>query len=125
MFAAALVHTGRPWRAYWVFPYDFSRGVWMNVRSPLIWDPSAVNTYLIASSLFVFVALLPDIAIVRGDPTRSIPEQPAIERVVRAGIDYQPEELLQAAEPIDPSWRDDPWGRQFAQHWTKRAAARS
>ena len=37
----------------------------MNVRSPLIWDPSAVNTYLISSALFVFVALLPDIAIVR------------------------------------------------------------
>jgi molybdopterin-containing oxidoreductase family membrane subunit len=63
--AAALVHTGRPWRSYWVFPYDFSRGVWMNVRSPLIWDPSAVNTYLIASTLFVFVALLPDLAILR------------------------------------------------------------
>ena len=63
--AAALVHTGRPWRSYWVFPYDFSRGVWVNVRSPLIWDPSAVNTYLTASILFVFVALLPDIAILR------------------------------------------------------------
>ena len=63
--AAALVHTGRPWRSFWVFPYDFSRGVWMNIRSPLIWDPSAVNTYLIASTLFVFVALLPDLAIVR------------------------------------------------------------
>ncbi len=67
--AAALVHTGRPWRGYWVFPYDFPRGVWMNVRSPLIWDPSAVNTYLIASSLFVFVALLPDMAIVRDRST--------------------------------------------------------
>ena len=63
--AAALVHTGRPWRSYWVFPYDFSRGVWINIRSPLIWDPSAVNTYLTASMLFVFVALLPDLAIVR------------------------------------------------------------
>ena len=63
--AAAVVHTGRPWRSYWVFPYDFSRGAWINIRSPLIWDPSAVNTYLIASSLFVFVALLPDIAIIR------------------------------------------------------------
>ena len=67
--AAALVHTGRPWRAYWVFPYDFSRGVWMNIRSPLIWDPSAVNTYLTASALFVFVALLPDIAIIRDRST--------------------------------------------------------
>ena len=69
--AAALVHTGRPWRFYWVFPYDFSRGVWMNIRSPLIWDPAAVNTYLIASSLFVFVALLPDLANVR-DRTKGL-----------------------------------------------------
>jgi molybdopterin-containing oxidoreductase family membrane subunit len=67
--AAALVHTGRPWRAYWVFPYDFARGVWPDVRSPLIWDPSAVNTYLIASTLFVFVALLPDLAVVRDRST--------------------------------------------------------
>ena len=67
--AAALVHTGRPWRSFWVFPYDFSRGVWINVRSPLIWDPSAVNTYLIASSLFVFVALLPDLAVIRDRST--------------------------------------------------------
>ena len=35
-----LIHTGRPWRAlYWIFPYDFSRGIWPSIRSPLIWDP--------------------------------------------------------------------------------------
>ena len=66
LMAAPLVHVGRPWRAaLWVFPYDFARGVWINIRSPFIWDPSAVMTYLTASSLFVFVALLPDLAIVR------------------------------------------------------------
>ena len=31
-----LFHVGRPWRTYWVFPYDFSRGVWPNVRSPFV-----------------------------------------------------------------------------------------
>ena len=60
-----LFHVGRPWRDFWVFPYDFGRGVWPNVRSPFVWDPSAVGTYLIASTLFVFVALLPDMAIIR------------------------------------------------------------
>ena len=66
LMAAPLVHVGRPWRAVlWVFPYDFARGIWPNIRSPFIWDPSAVGTYLIASTLFVFVALLPDMAILR------------------------------------------------------------
>lgn len=61
-----LIHTGRPWRAlYWVFPYDFARGIWPNVRSPLIWDPSAIFTYLTGSSLFVYVALIPDLAVAR------------------------------------------------------------
>ena len=62
-----LIHSGRPWRLiYWVmFPYDFQRGIWMDIRSPLVWDPAAVNTYLISSVLFVFVALVPDIAIIR------------------------------------------------------------
>jgi len=61
-----LFHVGRPWRvAYWIFPYDFDRNIWPNIKSPFVWDPSAVGTYLIASSLFVFVCLLPDIAILR------------------------------------------------------------
>ena len=66
LMAAPLVHVGRPWRAdLWVFPYDFARGVWINIRSPFIWDPSAVMTYLTASSLFVFIALIPDMAVIR------------------------------------------------------------
>ena len=70
LMAAPLVHVGRPWRAaLWVFPYDFARGVWPNIRSPFIWDPSAVMTYLTASSLFVFVALLPDLAVIRDRAT--------------------------------------------------------
>ncbi len=67
-----LVHTGRPWRVvYWVFPYDFARGIWPNIRSPLVWDPSAITTYLTATILFVYVLLLPDLAIIR-DRTKGI-----------------------------------------------------
>ncbi|MBI4234282.1 MAG: polysulfide reductase NrfD, partial [Chloroflexi bacterium] len=65
-----VIHTGRPWRVlYWVFPYDFGRGIWPNVRSPLVWDPSAIFTYLTGSSLFVFVTLIPDLAVLRDRTT--------------------------------------------------------
>lgn len=58
-----LIHTGRVWRTiYWVFPYDFSRNVWPDVRSALVWDPSAIVTYLTGTVLFVYSDLLPDLA---------------------------------------------------------------
>jgi molybdopterin-containing oxidoreductase family membrane subunit len=61
-----IIHTGRLWRtAYWIFPYDFNRDLWPDVRSALIWDPSAIVTYLTATILFVFVDLLPDVAVAR------------------------------------------------------------
>ena len=75
-----LIHTGRPWRTvYWIYtlpfiPFDFARGVWPNVRSPLVWDPSAIYTYLTSSVLFVLVALLPDMAVLR-DRTTGIPHR--------------------------------------------------
>ena len=75
-----LIHTGRPWRlVYWIYtipfiPYDFARGIWPNIRSPLVWDPSAVYTYLTSSILFVLVALIPDMAVLR-DRTTGIPHK--------------------------------------------------
>ena len=61
-----LMHAGRPWRiAYWIFPYDFARGIWPNIRSPLIWDPAAIFTYLTGATLFVLIALVPDLAVMR------------------------------------------------------------
>ncbi len=70
-----LIHTGRPWRTvYWIYtlpfvPYDYARGIWPNIRSPLVWDPSAVYTYLTSSILFVMVALIPDFAVLRDRTT--------------------------------------------------------
>ena len=63
----AIVHSGRPWRTpYWVFPgYDFARGIWPDIRSPLFWDPTAIFTYLIGSTLFVIIALIPDLGVIR------------------------------------------------------------
>ena len=65
-----LIHAGRPWRVmYWVFPFDWARGVYPNVRSALVWDPSAVFTYLTSSILFVYIALVPYIAVARDRTT--------------------------------------------------------
>ncbi|MEX2599761.1 MAG: NrfD/PsrC family molybdoenzyme membrane anchor subunit [Dehalococcoidia bacterium] len=65
-----VIHAGRPWRIfYWVMPYDFARGIWPNVQSPLVWDPTAIITYLTSSSLFVYTALIPDLAVIRDRST--------------------------------------------------------
>ena len=65
-----LIHEGRPWRvAYWLLPYDLSRGIWPDIRSPLVWDPAAIGTYLTGSMLFVFTALIPDLAVIRDRST--------------------------------------------------------
>ena len=61
-----ILHSGRPWRTlYWEFPFDFSRGIYPDVRSALVWDPSAIFTYLLSSIMFVYVALIPDLAVAR------------------------------------------------------------
>ena len=65
-----LIHAGRPWRVfYWVFPFDWARGIYPNVRSALVWDPAAVFTYLTSSILFVYIALVPDLAVARDRTT--------------------------------------------------------
>lgn len=65
-----LLHTGRPWLAYWMVPYPNTMGLWPQFRSPLIWDVFAVTTYATVSLLFWFVGLIPDLATLR-DRARS------------------------------------------------------
>jgi len=61
-----LIHMGRPWLAYWVMPYPNPMGpLWVNFRSPLLWDVFAISTYFIISATFWFVGLIPDLATVR------------------------------------------------------------
>ncbi|MEC9283382.1 MAG: NrfD/PsrC family molybdoenzyme membrane anchor subunit [Bdellovibrionota bacterium] len=61
-----LMHTGRPWLAFWLFPYPNQRGpLWVNFRSPLLWDVFAVSTYATVSIVFWYVGLIPDFATVR------------------------------------------------------------
>ena len=60
-----LIHMGRPWFAYWMFPYPSTMGVWPQFRSPLVWDVFAVSTYGTVSLLFWYVGLLPDLGTLR------------------------------------------------------------
>jgi molybdopterin-containing oxidoreductase family membrane subunit len=60
-----LLHLGRPWFFYWLFPYPNTLGVQPQFRSPLVWDVFAVLTYFTISLLFWFVGLIPDLATLR------------------------------------------------------------
>ena len=60
-----ILHLGRPWFAYWLFPYPNQRELWINFRSPLIWDVFAISTYLIVSTVFLLVGVAPDAAALR------------------------------------------------------------
>jgi len=60
-----LIHVGRPWFAYWLFPYPNTMALWPQFRSPLVWDVFAVSTYATVSFLFWFIGLIPDLATLR------------------------------------------------------------
>jgi Ni/Fe-hydrogenase subunit HybB-like protein len=60
-----LIHVGRIWYAYWLFPYPNQRQLWVNFKSPLVWDVFAVSTYFTVSTCFLIVGLIPDVAAIR------------------------------------------------------------
>lgn len=60
-----LIHLGRPWVFYYLLPYPTQRMLWVNFRSPLIWDVFAVGTYFTVSAVFFYVGMIPDLAIAR------------------------------------------------------------
>jgi Ni/Fe-hydrogenase subunit HybB-like protein len=64
-----LIHLGRPWLAFWLIPYPSERGIWPDIRSPLLWDFFAINTYLIGSLTFLLLPLVPDFAMMRDRAT--------------------------------------------------------
>lgn len=65
-----LIHLGRIWHAYWLFPYPNGRGsLWINFNSALAWDIFAISTYGLVSLTFWYVGLLPDLATVRDRAT--------------------------------------------------------
>ena len=64
-----VLHLGRPWLAYWLFPYPNTMNYWPQFRSPLVWDVFAVSTYFTVSLLFWFIGLIPDLATLRDRAT--------------------------------------------------------
>src|SRR5690606_38859858 len=61
-----LIHMGRPWFFLWIVPYPNTRGpLWVNFRSPLLWDFFAISTYFTISLVFWYIGLLPDFATLR------------------------------------------------------------
>ena len=64
-----LIHLGRNWTFFYMIPYPNQRGLWPNFRSALLWDVTAITTYIIGSSLFLYLGMLPDLAILRDRST--------------------------------------------------------
>ncbi len=80
LFAAAcagiypILHLGRPYFFYWLMPYPNTMTLWPQWKSPLLWDFMALLTYVVASVLFWYLGILPDLATMR-DRAKSRPAQ--------------------------------------------------
>ena len=68
-----LLHLGRPWFFYWLFPYPSTMGIQPQFRSPLVWDVFAVSTYFTVSLIFWYVGLIPDLATLRDRARKRFP----------------------------------------------------
>ena len=64
-----LIHVGRPWLGYWLFPYPNTMNVWPQFRSPLLWDVFAVSTYATISVVFWYIGMIPDFGTLRDRAT--------------------------------------------------------
>ena len=60
-----VLHLGRPWLGYWLFPYPSTMTVWPQFRSPLMWDVFAVSTYATISVVFWYIGMVPDLGTMR------------------------------------------------------------
>ncbi|MGM0565901.1 MAG: NrfD/PsrC family molybdoenzyme membrane anchor subunit [Bacteroidota bacterium] len=60
-----VLHLGRPWLVFYIFPYPNTRLLWTNFNSPLFWDVLAITTYLLMSISLWYFGMIPDLASVR------------------------------------------------------------
>ena len=67
--ASIFMHLGRVWLAYWMFPIPNERQLWPNFHSPLMWDLLAITTYVLGSTMYLFLPLIPDLAMARDRST--------------------------------------------------------
>ena len=62
---SVFMHLGRVWLTYWMFPIPNERTIWPDFHSPLMWDLMAITTYLLCSTMYLFLPLIPDLAMAR------------------------------------------------------------
>jgi len=68
-----IIHMGRPIIGFFVFPYPNDRGpLWINFNSALTWDVAAIPTYLMASAMFFYIGMIPDLATIRDRTTSKV-----------------------------------------------------
>ena len=67
-----LIHVGRIWLAWWLFPLPNANSIWPQFKSPLLWDVFAVSTYGTVSLLFWYTGLVPDLATLRDRATTKL-----------------------------------------------------
>lgn len=77
-----IIHMGRPWLAHWVFPYPNMRDIWLNFRSPLLWDVFAISTYFTVSAVFWYIGMIPDFATLRDRA------QPGLKRTIYSILSF-------------------------------------
>lgn len=60
-----IIHLGRPWFFYWMFAYPNVMNMWPQFRSPLFWDETDIVGFLTVASIFWFLGMVPDFAVMR------------------------------------------------------------
>jgi len=68
-----LLHLGRVWIFYWTLPYPNTLTIQPQFRSPLVWDVFGIFTYALASILFWYLDMIPDLASMRDRATARLP----------------------------------------------------
>ena len=64
------MHLGRVWLVYWMMPIPNERQIWPDFHSPLMWDLLAITTYVLCSTMYLFLPLIPDLAMARDRTVR-------------------------------------------------------
>ncbi|MBE0637291.1 MAG: polysulfide reductase NrfD [Bacteroidales bacterium] len=67
-----VLHLGRPWLVFFIFPYPNTRLLWTNFNSPLFWDVLAISTYLLLSLTLWYFGMIPDLASIRDRTTNKV-----------------------------------------------------
>ena len=81
-----LIHVGRPWLGYWLFPHPTHHERVAAVPLPLLWDVFAVSTYATISSCSGIIGMIPDFGTFRdalGQNPCTVRLRPALVRLAR------------------------------------------